>query len=65
MNTPAFLILTALPVAPLHLNFVMSPRMTDYRNGKKSVSIAQHEKVAVAYRHATGTAMRVPHLPLN
>ena len=33
----------------IHLHFVMPPHMTDYNRGKTPASIAQHEKVAVAY----------------
>ena len=33
----------------IHLHFVMPPHMDDYHKGKVPVSIAQHEKVAVAY----------------
>lgn len=33
----------------VHLHFVMPPHMADYNKGKVPESIAQHEKVAVAY----------------
>ena len=33
----------------IHLHFVMPPHMDDYHKGKVPASIAQHEKVAVAY----------------
>ena len=33
----------------VHLHFVMPPHMTDFNQGRVPVSIAQHEKVAVAY----------------
>lgn len=33
----------------VHLHFVMPPHMTDYNKGKVPESIAQHEKIAVAY----------------
>jgi hypothetical protein len=33
----------------IHMHFVMPPHMDDYHKGKVPVSIAQHEKVAVAY----------------
>ena len=37
----------------IHLHFVMPPHMTDYNNDKTPASIAQHEKVAVAYGNVT------------
>lgn len=37
----------------VHLHFVMPPHMDDYRKGTVPASIAQHEKVAVAYGNAT------------
>lgn len=33
----------------IHMHFVMPPHMDDYNKGKVPASIAQHEKVAVAY----------------
>lgn len=33
----------------IHMHFVMPPHMDDYHKGKVPASIAQHEKVAVAY----------------
>ncbi len=33
----------------IHLHFVMPPHMDDYNKGRVPASIAQHEKVAVAY----------------
>lgn len=33
----------------IHMHFVMPPHLVDYNSGKVPLSIAQHEKVAVAY----------------
>ncbi len=37
----------------VHLHFVMPPHMDDYQKSKVPASIAQHEKVAVAYGNAS------------
>jgi sialidase-1 len=37
----------------IHLHFVMPPHMDDYKKGNVPASIAEHEKVAVAYGNVT------------
>jgi len=37
----------------IHMHFVMPPHMDDYHKSKVPASIAQHEKVAVAYSNAS------------
>ena len=37
----------------IHMHFVMPPHMDDYKKGNVPASIAQHEKVAVAYGNST------------
>jgi lysophospholipase L1-like esterase len=37
----------------IHMHFVMPPHMDDYKKGNVPASIAQHEKVAVAYGNPT------------
>jgi sialidase-1 len=47
----------------IQLHFVMPPHMDDYHAGKVPASIAQHEKVAVAYGNPSLNLARRSHRP--